>query len=119
MWAPPGVWGQAALRQAQGRLTPVQPRQKTEHFPCSAVIAPTSAPVPLFHYYAAETLLDLGRALSSVERMRGRPKAARHSFWKMDFRQMAQRHRTETARSESASVVCRHKTQGVHHRNSA
>src|ERR1035437_3783625 len=114
----PGVWGQATLRQAPGRFSPLRPRQKTEHFPSSAVIAPTSAPVPLFHY-AAKTLLDLGRTLSGVERMRGRPQAARHRFWKMDYRQMAQRHRTETARPESASVVCRRPAQGIHHRNSA
>src|ERR1019366_9813621 len=28
----------------------VRPRQKTEHFPCSVVIAPTSATVPPFHH---------------------------------------------------------------------
>src|ERR1019366_4196384 len=115
---PRAVWGRATLRQAPGRFSPVRPRQKTEHFPCSPVIAPTSAPVPPFHH-AAKTLLDLGRPLSGVERMRGRPQAARHRFWKMDFRQVAQRHRTEAARPESARAVCRHPTQGIHHRNSA
>src|SRR5450759_2261115 len=102
-----------------GHPSAVQPREKTEHFPCSNVIAPISALVPVFHHYAAETLTDLPHALPAVERMRRRPKTSCHHFWKMDFRQVAQCNRTEAARPESASVVCGYATQGIHHRNSA
>jgi hypothetical protein len=63
-----------------------------------------SAPVPVI-LYAAETLIDFSHALLSVERMHRRPKASCHHPRKVDFRQVAQRSRTEAARLESPSII--------------
>src|ERR1700674_2312655 len=64
------VWGRAPLRQAQGRLSPVQP-PANRTFSLFRSHCADSAPVPVFPH-AAETLIDVRHALHSVERMRGR-----------------------------------------------
>ena len=65
--------------------SPVQPRDKTEHFRCSYVIALLAASVPVFPH-ASETLIDVRHPQLSIDRMRRRPKASCHHVRKMDLR---------------------------------
>jgi len=101
----PGSW-------SAGRPRPSSPNNWT--FSVFRRHCANSAPVPVF-LYAAETLIDFSQALLRVERMRRRPKASCHHLRKVDFRQVAQRNRTETARLESPSIICGYAAQGVHH----
>src|SRR5208283_2740698 len=105
-----------------GLRCPEAGRGKTEHFLCSSVIAAISALVAGLDHEApeafADVVSDVYRARICRERVHCRFEAARHHFWKMDFRQMAERHGTEDARSESASVIRGYAAQGIHHRKS-